>query len=700
VDGDLDVAIIKESDSLAIFPGGGDGTFGAPVPYVTDLWPDGIVAADLNNDGKPDIAVGTRYGQAVNVFINGGGLLFAQSSIPLSTPVAGITAWDLDGDGNRELIAGGVNEDNPWSDQGQDGVVYVMRGNGTGTFAPAVTYPTGNDPRFVVAGDFNRDGRADVATGNLSDWYDGMCDGFAFMPHSVSILPGNGLGTLAAPSTFTLGSYPDFEQESHIQSLKTTDLNGDGRTDLVASGKLLFNAAPVANRVPVANAGPDREGTLSIDFMLSGTASDPDQHYLRFEWRDEEGNVVGDEARSCVRESYTGAQTFTLTVDDGLGGVDTDTVTVAFGSATEPHGSIDVGGVSSPGSTTMDGSGWTLTGSGADIWGRADEFHYQAHLERGDFDAVARVASVQNVHPWTKAGIMIRESFDAGSRHAFVFATPTSVKGVGFQRRPVTNGDSVHTSGPATAPPAWLMLSRRGDRITVYYSSSESHPWTLIGEQVLTGLPRDVLIGLALTSHVDGVTATAVFENYMVTQPPFQSADIGSVGVAGTTATSDRTIMIEGGGADIWGTADAFRYHYRKISGDAFVQVDVESIEATHAWSKAGLMFRETLSPGSKHVMAIVSAGKGVAMQYRPATNGVSVQAIQLPATAPRRLVMRRQGDEFAAWSYPTDGGAGVFLGSVTVPMGAEIYVGVPVTAHNNATLATAVVRDLSVGQF
>jgi hypothetical protein len=95
-----------------------------------------------------------------------------------------------------------------------------------------------------------------------------------------------------------------------------------------------------------------------------------------------------------------------------------------------------------------------------------------------------------------------------------------------------------------------------------------------------------------------------------------------------------------------------------------------------------------------------VSAGKGVAMQYRPTAGGISLQQAQIAGTAPRRLVLQRNGDQFRAWSYPVDGGAGVFLGSVTVPMAAEIYVGIPVTAHNNATLATGVFRNFSVGLF
>lgn len=84
-----------------------------------------------------------------------------------------------------------------------------------------------------------------------------------------------------------------------------------------------------------------------------------------------------------------------------------------------------------------------------------------------------------------------------------------------------------------------------------------------------------------------------------------------------------------------WGPADAFHYEYTRWSGDGSITARVLSVEGTHAWAKAGVMFRESAAAGSKQVMAVVSAGKGVAMQYRAATNGISAQAGIRTASAP-----------------------------------------------------------------
>jgi hypothetical protein len=65
----------------------------------------------------------------------------------------------------------------------------------------------------------------------------------------------------------------------------------------------------------------------------------------------------------------------------------------------------DIGAVSAAGSFTQDGLTFTVRGSGADIWGTADEFFFASQVVSGDFDVSARVASVQNLDPWTKAGL-------------------------------------------------------------------------------------------------------------------------------------------------------------------------------------------------------------------------------------------------------------------------------------------------------
>ena len=132
----------------------------------------------------------------------------------------------------------------------------------------------------------------------------------------------------------------------------------------------------------------------------------------------------------------------------------------------------DVGAVAAAGSAGFDGNTFTIRGSGADIWGTADEFHWAFRQLSGDFEVTSRVVTVQNVNSWTKAGLMIRESNQPGSRHASIFATPGTEKPVAFQRRSTPNGASLHTAGPVHAPPVWLKLARAGDSVSAYYRTT------------------------------------------------------------------------------------------------------------------------------------------------------------------------------------------------------------------------------------
>jgi hypothetical protein len=113
----------------------------------------------------------------------------------------------------------------------------------------------------------------------------------------------------------------------------------------------------------------------------------------------------------------------------------------------------------------------------------------------------------------------------------------------------------------------------------------------------------------------------------------------------------------------------------------------VRSIENTHAWAKAGVMFRESLAAGAKHVMVIVSPGRGMAMQYREQTGGLTANAALAAGRAPKWLRLARAGNFFTS-SSSEDGVTWQPLGSVTVPMGAQVLAGLAVTSHDNSTLA------------
>jgi len=128
-----------------------------------------------------------------------------------------------------------------------------------------------------------------------------------------------------------------------------------------------------------------------------------------------------------------------------------------------------------------------------------------------DGSIVARVATVQSVSAWTKAGVMVRQSLAAGGAHASIFVTPG--KGIAFQRRAASGGTSVSTT-IAGAPPAYLKLSRAGNVVTAS-TSADGAAWKIVGQQTLpTSGP--VWVGFAVSSHDATQPATATFDRIIV----------------------------------------------------------------------------------------------------------------------------------------------------------------------------------------
>jgi regulation of enolase protein 1 (concanavalin A-like superfamily) len=126
----------------------------------------------------------------------------------------------------------------------------------------------------------------------------------------------------------------------------------------------------------------------------------------------------------------------------------------------------------------------------------------------------ARVAALDAPHAWTKAGVMVRQSTDASSPHAFMFVSRDH--GLAFQRRTASGASTVHTAGGAGVAPTWLRLTRSGDIVTAAFSA-DGIEWATVGSEVLPIGSGPVLAGLALTSHNNAALATATFDSVSVT---------------------------------------------------------------------------------------------------------------------------------------------------------------------------------------
>ena len=111
----------------------------------------------------------------------------------------------------------------------------------------------------------------------------------------------------------------------------------------------------------------------------------------------------------------------------------------------------------------------------------------------------------------------------------------------------------------------------------------------------------------------------------------------------------NNAFTVSASGADIWGTADQFRFVYKSLSGDGSIIVRVDSVANTNAWAKAGPMIRETLDAGSKNAYIAVTPGNGVSFQWRPSTGGSSSNAATAALKAPYWVRITRTGNVFKA---------------------------------------------------
>ncbi len=168
---------------------------------------------------------------------------------------------------------------------------------------------------------------------------------------------------------------------------------------------------------------------------------------------------------------------------------------------------------------------------GTDIWNNADEFRFAYQSLSGNGSITARVDSVYNSDPWAKAGVMIRETLEAGSTHAMVVVTPQN--GVSFQRRVETDGASSNTDAPGLTAPHWVRLTRTGDTFTAE-QSSDGETWTSIEATPAVTIPmtEDVYIGLALTSHNANVETGAAFSDISTSGTVTGSWQTEDIGVA------------------------------------------------------------------------------------------------------------------------------------------------------------------------
>ena len=291
-DGIVDAAVTSsETNQVSILLGTGGGTFKPAVNYPVGAYPVAIVAGDFNRDGHLDLAVLNNNpnkvdtGGSISILTGqGDGTFVAGATYAVGYLPTALAVGDFDGDGNLDLAAVISNPNLQFN----PGFVTIFTGSATGTFTAQANYGVGLVPSSIAVGDFNGDGKLDLAVGSAAV-------SLTNPQSEVSILVNTGGGNFSAGSSFVvgpLGSVPI--------SIAAADFNNDGRLDLA----LALNNT---NGIVICQGNGD--GTFAVVTSI----------------------IVGNEPTWLATADFNGDGKIDLIVDDNPD----DTVSVLLGNGDE-----------------------------------------------------------------------------------------------------------------------------------------------------------------------------------------------------------------------------------------------------------------------------------------------------------------------------------------------------------------------------
>ncbi len=374
-------------------------------------------------------------------------------------------------------------------------------------------------------------------------------------------------------------------------------------------------------------------------------------------------------------------------------------------------GSPDIAGTSEYSASDQS---FYLDGNGYDIWGQYDQSHYVYQPLNGDGQIVARVTNLSNAQgEWAKAGIMFKESTAAGSAYVNALVTPGTsdvypkdspydVPYFGVHMQYNYAGDqSDGIPDGYKLPNEWLKLTRQGDTFTSYYSN-DGVSWVQFGKTSVS-MNGSATVGLFVTSHNIGTTATAGFDHVQVTSsgntsqplpPPWKNADVGSPSLPGSSTydAATQTYSVNGAGSDIWGSTDQFQFAYQPLNGDGVIIARVTSQDNSDPWAKSGIMFKQSANAGAPYGLLAVTQANGVHQQdsFDSDNYGGSY-------TFPNAwLKLVRTGNTLSTY-VSSDGTNWSFVHADTVVMSNNAVVGLFVCSHNSSALNTTTFDHVSV---
>lgn len=171
--------------------------------------------------------------------------------------------------------------------------------------------------------------------------------------------------------------------------------------------------------------------------------------------------------------------------------------------------------------------------------------------------------------------------------------------------------------------------------------------------------------------------------------------DIGNPSSSGGANFGPATMTVSSGGTDIDGTADQFTFLHRTLTGDGTLTARVATLQSADPLSQSGLMIREALTAGSRHVAVLATPG-GMFVRSRVADGASTESTPTVAGAVPVWLKLDRIANVFIA-SQSVDGVTWQFVGSGVVPLSQTVFVGLAVASHKKGAVATAGMTNVSV---
>jgi uncharacterized repeat protein (TIGR03806 family) len=247
-------------------------------------------------------------------------------------------------------------------------------------------------------------------------------------------------------------------------------------------------------------------------------------------------------------------------------------------------------------------------------------------------------------------------------------------------------------NGPVQNP-----LGIAGAKVIVPGSTNKSilfHRISILGQGQMPPIAKNVLDTEAVSVIGQWINSLPTIA---ATLPKgWADTDIGNVGVSGEASYLNGLFNLIASGSDIWENADSFHFASKPMTGDCQIVAHISSLQYTDPWAKAGVMFREDNSPGSKYVMMAVTAHSSSVYQWRPVTDQSSRNTDGASDILPTWVRLTRAGDVFTG-EISVDGKKWQTVDHIAVPMNKTLQVGLALSGHNNSALNSSLFDHVAI---